>query len=409
MTQPLSSEVDISELLYISISGKVYDLRAEFTDLHITESIDSPFVHGWAAFNDLNGISEFREGYSAGYLRVKFRTNKDFPYYQKTFWIYKVGDDVELERAHQHVRRELKIFFATTPMQLELFERYSNYYENMYPHEIVQSVAKEMLGIDSLEKVDNTDARISLVTNYAWTPMGIINYCINQSISQSNQDAGYVFYENSEGHHYVSISEILKQPYKYTMTMEVPEESYRDRYFGYLNKILSFQTVKHVDLIESWMSHRFGSSLHYVDFKDIRMKEEVSDFSAYLPITVNLGTKTTTSIDNNNPKAYHLPHYGGANKVKLMNYTRYNLMEDNHILVTSPGDSRKMAGDIVNIRWPSKAKEIKKNEQLDGNWAVFTIKHIISQKRHYVNELRLIKDALKTNTGPSFDTGKNNP
>jgi hypothetical protein len=409
MTQPLSAEVDIAEILYVSIAGKIYDLRAEFTDIHITESVGSPFVHGWAAFNDLNGISEFREGYSGGYLRVKFRTNKDFPFYEKAFWIYKVGDDVDLEQSHQYVRREIKIFFATIPMQLELEERYSNYYENMYPHEIVEKVAADMLAISSLKNVDPTDEKITVVTNYGWTPMGIINHCVGKSVSTSNQDAGYVFYENSQGFHYVSLSEILKQPFKYTMTMEAPDNRYRDRFFGYLNKIISFKTVKHVDLIESWMSHRFGASVHYVDFSDIRMKEEVHDFSAYLPITVNLGTKTTTSTDNNNPKAYHLPFYGSNKKVKLMNMSRFNLMEDNHIIVTSPGDSRKTAGEIAKIRWPSKAKEMQRNESLDGNWMIYTIKHMISLKKHYINEIRFVKDALKTNTGPSFSTGKNNP
>lgn len=408
-SQPLSSEVEIHEILYVSISGTTYDLRAEFNDLNITESMDSPFMYGWASFNDLNGISEFREGYSGGYLRVKFRTNSDFPFFEKLFWIYKVGDDVELEQTHQYVRRELKIFFATVPMQLELYENYSKYYKDLYLHELVEKVASEMLGIPSLNKVDATIGKISLATNYGWTPLGIIDYCIKRSVSLTNEDAGYIFYENGAGHNYVSLSEILKQPFKYTMTLEVPENNFRGRFFGYLNKIISFKTVKHVDLIDSWMSHRFGASINYVDFKDIRWQEDVHDFPAYLKKTVNLGTKTTTSTANNNSRAYHIPFYGADNKIKLSNYSRYNLMQDNHIIVTSPGDSRKFASDIVKIRWPSKAKEVERNESLDGNWVINSITHMINIKRHYVQEMRLIKDALKNNKGPSFDTVKNNP
>ncbi len=407
-SDPLSMQVEINQLLFISHSGRTYNLNADFLDFRITESIMSPFTRGHIVINDLNAITEIGEATIGGYLQIKFRTSAEFPFYEKTMWVYKVGDDSQLEGARQYKRRKIVLFFCSFNMRAELRERYSKYYENMLPHEIVQDVCTNILEIGDLATVDKTQDRLTIVTPYAWSPLGIIDYCKRKSFSVVNQDTGYVFFENNLGFHYVSLSELLKQSYKYELTMEPPDNQFRQKYFGYVSKIVSYKTVRHLDMIESWMSHRFGGSIHTVKDDDIRFTEEKSNLSGYLPTTMNLGTKTTTVSQADNDKAIHVSHYGTFPQYKFNQYMRYNLMEDNHLSVICPGDSRKLAGDIVKIRYPSKHETQITNQQLDGNWIIHSLTHHFNQKRHYRNEMILAKDALKQYPGPTLNTGKNN-
>jgi hypothetical protein len=409
MSSQPALEIQIEQIMFISNGGKMYDLRSEFLQIEITESVLSPFTRGWLSFHDINNITEAQDAVGGGYLRVKFRTNEDFAYYENTFWIYKVGDDDNLRKEFQYNNRKITMFFASVELRMELFERYSNYYENKKPHEIVSKVCADMLNIDSLKTIDDTQDSISIVTPYAWSPLGIIDYCKKKSFSVSNQDNGYLFYNNASGFHYVSFSEILKQSYKYEMNMQPPDNDYGEKYFSSVNKIISYKTIKHLDLIESWMSHRYGGTVHTVNTNDIRLKENVHNFETYIGKTVNLGTKTTSSTLDTNNKAWHVPYYGTFPQYKLPTYTRMNLMEDNQISVISPGDSGKMTGDIIKIVYPSKGEFKALHDQLDGNWLALSLTHRFNQRRQYTNQITLAKDGFKTYEGSSFNTIKNNP
>ena len=415
-SQPVSMEIELYKLEWKSFGGKIHDLASEFLELQITESVGEPFRKGFVKFQDLNGISEFLDGYSGGTLTIRFRTNKNFEFYEEEFFVYKAGADHSSERTHQYNRRTFVFYFCSEEMSSELFEKYSVYYEDKKPHEIVELVLKNMLGGATLFKVDNTKDKLNLVTHYGWSPLDIVSYCIKQSFSESNQDVGYVFFENKDGYHYVSLSELLKQPHTYEFHLDVTDEGdgTRQKYAGSTVRVHNYKTMRYVDYVESFMNHRFGGSVHYVDLEDIRMQEIKHKFDeSYLSTTVNLGTKTFSPTLFSNDKAFHYPSNWGSDTTgyELPLMSRYDLMNESMMVATFSGDSRFKAGIIVRIEYLSKERG-NFNERLHGNWIIWGCTHRIIQKegaRKYMTEVHLRKDAVLSHTGPVFNTVKNNP
>lgn len=411
MGRPTSLELEVSELFWNDYDGNPYNLIDETHRVEIIESIDSHFMHGFIEFNDLNGITEFRNGYSGGYLKIKFRTNEAFPYITKEFWVYGVGDDQQKGANEQYNNRDVKMFFASRSLELELFEKYSKVFKDKKAHEIVQDVCKNMLGIESLNQVDNTKEKLKLVVPY-WSAIDIINWCRKKSFSESNQDTGYIFYEDNTGFNYVSLSEIMKQGSKYKLNMKpTSDKNLRESEFHYVGKIERYKVKKHVDLISSWTNHRFGGSIHFfnLDGKKFEERKHVFD-EGYLSKTVNLGNKTVTHNSIKNEKAFHIPFYGSLPDYKLSPYSRFNLLDDNMLEVFTPGDSNRKCGEILKIDFPSKDKGKVNNVSLEGTYLIRSIHHELHiNKKKYVQKMLLVKDALKQTSLSTFNTGKKNP
>ena len=68
-----------------------------------------------------------------------------------------------------------------------------------------------------------------------------------------------------------------------------------------------------------------------------------------------------------------------------------------HLFVTVPGDSRRRAGDIVNVSLPSPEPLIQDQLVMDpyfsDNYLVTAVRHIINKKQ-YLTVLDLVKDSV---------------
>lgn len=410
MTQPLSQEINIEFIDFVSYTGKVYDLRSEFLNIEITESIFEPFTMGHMKILDINGITEFQDLDSGGFLQIQFRTNQEFSPYTQSFWIYRIGRDEQANESgeYQYNNRYVTISFASLEMSLELKERYSKYYDNVYVHEIVKDVCENMLST-SLKTIDSTIDKLSLPTVYAWSPLDIINFCKKKSKSYSYNDVGYLFYNNGDGYHYTSVYKLLSQQSKYKLMMSPPDNEYRDKYFGYINKIIDYKIIKYQDLIESHERHRFGGIIQTVDFSDMRVKELKQDYPSYLSRTMSLGEKSTTPETFNNDKGDHIPYYGILPEYRYQQYIRSSLLHDNVMIIGCSGDSRKRCGDIVTVNFNSKGEEKIWNDHLYGHFLVTRVTHRFNLDKKYTTELEVIKDAFNSYKGPYNGTGNKNP
>ena len=411
MGRPTSLEGELLELSYYAPNGEVYDLRSEFYHIKFTESIFSNFIKGSISFQDMNGITEFNQGYSGGYIKLSLRTNEAFDTINKFFWIYKTGRDEALEKTYQFNRRIYNFSFATAPFRNELYERYSRYYENLYPHEIVQLICKDMLNINEFQKIDKTKDKISFASNFSLSPLDTIDHCIKKSYSVSNQDVGYVFFESSKGFYFVSLFELLKQKHKYELSMNPPDKNnLREDQYQYFNKIIDYRTQANTSYIKSYMNHRFGATMHHLDMKDKRFKKIEHDYPTYLKETMNLGTKSVSTPEHQNTKAFTFPYFSeGVNRDYLMaNCSRMDLMNDNVLSIDLPGDSRKQCGEIVKIDYLSKSQNDLLNRELRGNYIIQEIEHYMGLNKKYMQKITVSKDGLNKGVN-ALDTGKNNP
>ena len=437
MTKP--GDVVIDEITMRSYTGFTMSLKGVFQNFTVYEDIYGNCMSGSITIIDSMNIVKHFPIIGAETLTITYRTPyKGSPLVKLNFRTYKISVRMAAEQpAAQMVRIEFISPEAIKSMQRKV----SKSYRSMPVSQMVAQIYDEYLstpddetgGVASptlvrvprtgtgarkgIVRVEDTFDTRSYVLPY-WSPLYCMNWLAHRARSKRNTTlCDYVFYENSDGFHFVPLSLLKGQSASFTytdyvqgfrsksgdrmieselrniiaMTVEDSTDKVRQQVLG----MLSSSILTHDMTTKSWKAARFDYDRSY-SFEGTHVEKH--------PLIPFEKTDYTDSPES------HLRFYpnstflvGGVvsshdyEETVLLRQSLLNQLNAMNLIVDCHGDTNVKIGQILELRVPAieslKMKDDYEDEYLKGRYLVTTVKHVVTDREHRMT-LTLSRDSL---------------
>ena len=243
----------------------------------------------------------------------------------------------------------------------------------------VESIIKEYLKTDKIDKIDKTQNRYGFIGNLR-KPFTVLVWLASKGVpasSTKDATAGYVFFQTQDGFSFRSIDNLISQPSKATYAYsDVNQTGYeRDNDFN----ILQYTTNRNQNLIEKLRLGTYSSYRVVYDPLNFTFNESVFKLENYAGKSANLGqTLELPKIANNsNQKLGDLPtriisqvldigtvdpgisktSNADPSKYQSQAIMRYNVLFTQTLSMTVPSNTNLRAGDIITCNFPKISRE----------------------------------------------------
>ena len=403
--------------------GRVLDLQGQFVKCDIYESILSPTVIGVFQLYDSVGVFNsfvFEEQE----LCLSWTTNekgKDIHYRFKI-----LGGDPQAETTTQGQTAIYTLTgisaesYNSTKMK-DFQEKLPAVTKKIEPYAIVTLILEQALKSEKPKYYEKTKGlhQFSLTKK---TPFEAIEIARQEAISSSNQSSSYVFFENKDGYHFITVEELIKRGKK-----RIGDKVFFNAPVGGLDSggslwrnILAYKVIQ---LGNQAALAATGAAKLIVNFQNIRNKSEIITkevaLGDYEFEKLNKGTEamSTAAMEKNKDQPATVRQYiwdpsTEENQDLMIDkvcalpvYVSQFLSVINH--VTIYGDSEITAGDVitVHIDEPSGTTHAGQNEEsstISGNFLVAKVRHCLTfgDTPEYYQALEIIKDGMNSQTEP---------
>ena len=263
--------------------------------------------------------------------------------------------------------------------------------------------------------IKDTNQKFKIVSPY-WTPYGVMDYLKRRCflVNKNSVDSSYIFFENIDGLHFVSINQLKKQEPKVKlnyikrarMGVDVSEEKflsgesleynrYFDRSFEFSNGVFRGISVNY----DSTKKAASFKEFHYFDHE--KYEENLLNEFSITPSNLTYLSDGVQEIDITNTQSIENEN-GQLNK--RLNYLFHR--ERNSDIIRSrgqvitmriPGNTDLRAGDLVYFEMPhtkpSKDEQNPFDPILTGNYIVSKIDHQLKKVNYFCN-IEMIKDSV---------------
>jgi len=446
-------DVIIDEITLKSYTGFKMSLKGIFQNFVIYEDIFSNCMSGSITLVDSMNFVKHFPIIGAEELTIVYKTPfGDSPPVKLTFRTYKISVMVETQ---QHTTQVVRVEFISSEAIRSMQQKVSKSFRNMPVSRIVESIYDEYLarevqadpvetpfpsivqstmqsavsssGIGELFANQNQKRKIktieitsdnrSYVIPY-WNPFYAINWLCHRARSQNDQTyCDYVFFENSDGHHFVPLSRLKRATSQFTYTNYPP----------------GFRDINSDRMIEAEMRNVFTATVR--DSAD-RIKQQNTGMYASTMLTHDLTTKTYNTFSMNYDQKFDevgehvetnrlLPlqktDYSSAiySHIKYYPSTTYNMaglertadheetvlyrqsllsqITSMNILLECHGDTNVKVGQIIEFaaiaKESTKGNDKYEDDYLRGRYLVTAIKHVINDRSHRMT-ITISRDSL---------------
>ena len=257
-----------------------FNITRNYVQLDLFENIFSNSISGSLVIADTNNLIVNVPFIGQEFLRLKISTPgisgiDAIDYQQNYFVVYKVGFVQDISKGTQLI----ELHFTTQEALLNQRVRVSKSYSQDNLHEIVEDVLVSGAYLDSrkyvfLEKAKNLQRIVSPNLH----PFDLIAMCSSQAQSSSSStdpDINYfVFFENTRGYHFKSLSFLYKQPIQgeYNCgdvgTIDRKTED-KENY----NRVLTYNKMGSINMLENIVGGVLGSTLTTHDIYNKKYEE----------------------------------------------------------------------------------------------------------------------------------------
>jgi hypothetical protein len=418
----------LDKLELINASGLGIDISNVMVHMTIVENMDAGGIIGEMKIIDLHqNIKEALPLVGSEKINIKFRTDKSAHQWSKTMWVTGIGDQEESDT-------DKKIFtlFFISEVMWNNNQTISKYYKGRNS-DIVEDILLNVL-IPAPSKYTSGYHIHTQQTKYQrefiapnWKPLDIINYLAEESISMNGLN-DFVFFENSHGVNFVSLSHIIS-----TGIEPHPDHNGKVTEFNYYKGETQYnignsdalnnnplkiykQNVRRAFDME--LTHSQGGIANSLMTHDILNKgfntTEIhyqNEFKRYLDVSATTGKTPIFQPAGISPFTNHSHTTTGKINIVPENYNNSKVTEqlmqrqmrmnswNQHILnLTFGSNSNLTIGSYlyVNVKsWkPGIYTEINKDQQMDGIWLIHTVKHVFLKKSSHITTVQLKKDAF---------------
>lgn len=440
-------DVIIDEITLQSYTGFKMSLAGLFDNFTIYEDIYSNFMSGSITLIESMNIVKHFPIIGAETLTIVYRT----PWGGKnpvrlTFRTFKISAQVETsQQANQLVRIEFVSPQAIWSMQSKV----SKSYKAMRVSDMVNSIYRDYLASDTTEdplktqvrmvdvvggssitrSLSSSDSKVPLATiqqtydtrSYVipyWTPLYTINWLSHRARSLSDlTHCDYVFYENSDGHHFVPLSLLKKARPEFTYTnypKGLRSEKGERMIEHEQRNVLTMNVSSITDKIKQQHMATFASTIltHDLTTKsfntaeysyDTKYAEVGSHLNKYrmLPLGKTDYTRSPLSCLKYYPNSTYAMSgiVKAAEPEETILFRQSLLSQMNSIVLTLEcwGDTNVKVGQVIDFI-PLAKESAKNNDKFDddylkGRYLVTSIRHLVTDRSHRMT-LTISKDSF---------------
>ncbi len=204
-----STQFKLSELVVVTKAGPL-DISKLYEEINIFDSLFLPVVNGNIVVRDSIGLSGklLFDGSESLLIDIKKSDESDIAEYKKAFRIYKQSD-----RQNDGMNNELfTLHFCSDELMYSDQQRINQSYELTYA-QIVEKILLNYLKVpkNNLKGIYDLTSGLKKIVIPNLRPLEAIEWCAKRSVD-INQSPNFVFYQNSIGYNFASLSKLLTLP-----------------------------------------------------------------------------------------------------------------------------------------------------------------------------------------------------
>ena len=426
-----SNDVDLVDIRIQSIDGMDISIIKHYQSVDIKEHLFSNNIMGRISILDAGNLTSELPLTGQEFVTFVFGT-PGLPQLKKTFLIDKLSPKLNVgnektQTYDLHFISPCFLFSSTSKISEAYNGRISDTVENIFRNYITGNETTSFVGDDVPKiKVEPTLGTHNFIIPN-WHPNPTINWLANQAVSEMYPDrANYIFYEDLDGFHFVSLTSLIHGPiresYKSAVANEKDklQEDYSKEHRNIKSEIIpkGYERIKDIKngmysstiLTHDIVTKEFSSSVYkYSD--DFDSTKALNEFPL-MPTSSNHFAKKQDSKQYFCPK--HLGSYGGVTtneeggdilehpdnfrqELHIQSHkSLLNQMQNYTIGFSVSGDSNRRVGDKVEVIVPSGKTESEGVHEIDymisGNYLITKINHNITKNGHTM-KLELSKDS----------------
>ena len=202
------SQFDIKKMVIVSQKNNIsIDVSGIYEELNIYDSVLLNTVSGNIFITDAIGSLKGFDFDGSEYLQLELsKENNLFPY-SGTFKIYSQGNKKMVSLASTQYRLNFISMEYIESVKTKVVQHYSDTYSN-----ITKLILKDFLNVptNKLKGVIEDSQGVRSVTIPTLEPLDAITWCSKRALD-TNDKPTFLFFENSDGYNFTSISNIFKQ------------------------------------------------------------------------------------------------------------------------------------------------------------------------------------------------------
>lgn len=253
---------------------------------------------------------------------------------------------------------------------------------------MIKDICDKMLGVklNSFEEI-NTELN-SFYSSGVDNVLDSLKYLIRRGRSKENQTAGFFLYSNSDGFHLQSAETLLTKKQKSDSNYVFEDDNQMN-----LNRIIAWEILGPQKDSFKMLSGRIYSGY------DIRTKKSIYYQGTYQDAIEKYTILGNKSLFQNISSNYIQEECIGDSDKEILKNVFFNdwiklYLIQNMVTLIVPFSESRVAGDIIDIEWPSNDNSQKYEKQLSGNYLIKSITHYVSKDFNppFIQKLVCIKN-----------------
>lgn len=407
-----STQFKINELVIVTKAGNI-DISSIYEELNIFDSLMMPVMSGTILIKDSIGLSGklLFDGSETILIDIAKDKNSDIANFHKAFRIFKQSD-----RQNDGLNSEIyTLHFVSDELMYSDQKRINQSYE-LTNAQIIEKILLDYLKVpkNNLKGIINPTSGIKKVVIPNLRPLDAIDWIAKRSVD-INQSPNFMFFQNTIGYNFASLSLLLSQPDILDVKFETKNQSGK-------NAIEEISSARALEVISQAN-----------EIEKTRSGVNASKFIGFDPLTRTVATKNISYGDhynnmkhgNENPNFSQIKNRDGTNNTETYDanksvaifgaarqFSEYikkkdptsiskeenienwlsqrksiikNLMTK-RVKLTMPGNFQLTSGFNINLMAPDFAKKEKGGDNSDpslsGKYIIVATRQIIGYDKH---------------------------
>jgi len=389
----------LKDLILTTFNTRV-DIRDLFIEMNIYEDIFSPTLSGHIILSEAVNLMEIAPIIGEETLEISFGSsnNGNFRIFTKTFHVYRV-DNITLSNEKTKM---YAVYFTSPEMMVNNITKIMRSYSG-FSHKIVAEIYKKALKGDENRIVLEETKHTKNVIFPNWSPLRAIHYLCQTSLSKAHGTADLLFFENSRGYQFMSLTSLMNSGISQTINLENDNLAVLEYS---MNRTATYNIDKAFDIIENTAAGMYGNKLITHDILNKKIETFDFGYTDNFARTKHLEPNASplTHSRGNNPSAKILftsKNYANEYVDEWLQNRKSKLKQiDNYITtIIMAGNTNQEAGNVINFEIPSTKSDDRRtlDQYLSGRFLISKIKHTLTRES-YTSTYELRKDSFKKRT-----------
>ena len=426
-------DIRLDDIRIISTTGTDISIINQISVLELNEDLFANQVTGRLGIVDAINLQNLLPMSGNEYVLISFRT----PGLQPNILVMNIDRISERLSSKNQQAQVYDLFLISPAFIINQRVRVSKSFSGKIS-DIVKSMYAEYIENENIEgnsslSVEDTFGEIKIIVPN-WRPLNAINWLARQAISTTHHKSDYVFYQDMDGHKFVSLTKLFNAPPREIYEV-IPGRSsaVRDPDFKELDLDVTHRNIHKYAILAKDHSKEFSDGAfasttytHNLVTKSVKSYEykyresfdghttlnghpvlpAVNDsFSAWTNAKIFFVPSTTGVYDKGSESSVSYPSNRFSDQWISENPARMALLNDTRMLIEVDGDSNRRVGDKVAVSIPNVTSleteaYLKYDKFLTGFYIISKLTHLISKMGHTM-KMELVKDS---NISPIPDT-----